>query len=60
MGTTRFTPDGFYSLQRCADSVKRPAELGANTLHGDDNGNRDTGGDQTVFDRRGTGFVFEK
>ena len=51
---------GFSLLQRCADRAKGPAELGANALHGNDNSDRDSGGNQTVFDCCGPGFVFEK
>src|SRR4029077_16228676 len=51
---------GFSLLQRCADRAKGPAELGANALHGNNNSNRDSGGNQTVFDCCGPGFVFEK
>ena len=53
--------DGIFRLfQRRADRVKVGAELRANTLHSGDNGNRDAGCDQAVFDRGGTGFILEK
>jgi hypothetical protein len=47
-------------LQRRADRAKVGAELGADTLHGGNDGNRDPGGNQAVFDRSGTGFILEK
>jgi hypothetical protein len=48
------------SLQRGADRAKVAAQLGADTLHGGNDGNGDTGGNQAVFDRGGTGFIVEK
>lgn len=47
-------------LQRGADRVKLAAERGADTIHGGNDGNRDAGGNQTILDRSGTGFVLEK
>lgn len=47
-------------LQGGADGVELAAEGGADAVDGSNDGNRDAGSDQTVFDRRGTGFVLEK
>src|SRR5204862_362873 len=47
-------------LQRSAKRAKVGAELGANTLHGDDNRNRDTRCDQAILDRSSPGLVFEE
>ena len=45
-------------LQRSADIVEVSAELRTNAVHSSNDGDRDAGGDETVFDSGGTGIVF--
>jgi hypothetical protein len=45
-------------LQRSADIVEVSAELRTNAVHSSYDGDRDAGGDETVFDSGGTGIVF--
>src|SRR4051812_5415579 len=47
-------------FQRGADIAKVGVEVRTNTLHGGDDGNRDTCCDQTILDSRCAGFVFPK
>ena len=41
-------------LQRIADGIEVRAELGAETVHGGDDRNRDSGCNQAIFDGRGS------
>ena len=42
------------------DAAKARIQLGADAVHDGDDGDRDAGGDQTVFNCRGAGFVTEE
>lgn len=57
---TGLHPEKGYLFQRSADRGEIGAELTAHTVNGCDDRNRDTGGDQAVFDSGRAGFVGDK
>ena len=48
---------GVFLLQRVVDGCELVVEIGAQTIHSNDDSDRDAGCDQSVFDSGGTGFV---
>src|SRR5258708_28935928 len=53
-------PRAVRSLQGGADRVKFGDERGADAVQGGDDGNRNPGGNQAVFNGCGAGFVLQK
>ena len=47
-------------LERVADGRKGGVELGSHALRDHDDRNRNTGGDQPIFDGGGSGLVFQE
>jgi hypothetical protein len=58
--SARGTPPAFPLFERAGNAAERRVEVGADRIDGDDDGNRDAGCDQTVFNRRGSGLIPQK